>query len=283
MDVKNIRMILSAIKHKSLSKAAEELSYTPSAMSHITDSVEQVLGVRILERSPLGVILTSEGEELYPYLLALADSESKLLQAAHSISKSKENRLRIGAFSSISQNVLPEIIGSFRAEYPNIKISVAVEDNLEKWLESGLADVIFSDELSHGDNVWMPIKADPFVAVVPTDMFVGKRSVSRDELYKQTYISINEKILDSYFELDKFENILNFDSVDNVSVLYMIEQHLGFSVLPSLMVNKRIKGIKSLRLDPPVCRTIGVAYKKNAKLNHATRLFLKYISNKRQQ
>ena len=129
----------------------------------------------------------------------------------------------------------------------------------------------------------MPIKADPFVAVVPTDMFVGKRSVSRDELYKQTYISINEKILDSYFELDKFENILNFDSVDNVSVLYMIEQHLGFSVLPSLMVNKRIKGIKSLRLDPPVCRTIGVAYKKNAKLNHATRLFLKYISNKRQQ
>ena len=84
------------------------------------------------------------------------------------------------------------------------------------------------------------IMNDPFVAVAPSDMFSEKRQVSKEELYGQTYISINEKILDGYFDKSKFTNILEFESVDNVSVLYMIKQGLGFSVLPKLMLNKKI-------------------------------------------
>ncbi len=279
MDTQKIKVLLSAIKHKSLSKAAEEASYTPSAMSHIADSIEHELGVKILVRTPLGISLSKEGEALYEHMVALVEAEKSLLQASHRLAKSKENHLRIGTFSSISQTILPEIISRFRISYPHIKISVAVEDTLQDWLENGLADIIFTDEMSYGNNVWLPIKEDPFVAVVPSGMFKGKKKVGKTDLYGQTYISINEKILDGYFDKDRFLNVLDFESVDNVSVLYMIRQGLGFSVLPRIMMGQRISGVKTLTLEEPISRTIGFAYRKAA-LNHpATKTFVDYLIN----
>ena len=277
MDTQKIRLILSAIEYKSFSKAAEENSYTPSALSHIADSIEDELGVKILERTPLGVSLTREGEELYSYLTAIVDAEKNLMSASHALMRAKENHLRIGTFSSISQNILPEIISQFSIAQPNIKISVSVEDDLYDWLENDLVDIIFADEFSVGDNMWIPILEDPFVAVVPYDLFRGKSKVSKEELYQYTYVSINEQILDSYFDKSRFAGVLDFESVDNVSVMYMIQHGLGFSILPQLMTNKRISGIKTLKLEEPICRTIGFAYKKDVKQTYSTKTFIDYL------
>lgn len=278
MDTHKIRVILSAIEHKSLSKAAEEFSYTPSAMSHIADSIENELGVKILVRTPLGISLSKDGEELYKYLKAVIDAENNLFAQSQAISKSKENHLRIGAFSSISQNLLPEIISSFRLAHPEIRISMSVEDNLEDFIEKNLVDIIFTDEFSYGDNVWLPIKKDPFVAVVASDMMKGKRSVRKEELYEYTYVSTNEKILDSYFDKSRFAGILDFESIDNVSVLNMVKEGLGVSVLPRLMTAKRINGIKIISLEEPVSRTIGFAYKKSVKPTYASKAFIEYLT-----
>jgi DNA-binding transcriptional LysR family regulator len=150
-------------------------------------------------------------------------------------------------------------------------------------LEKDLADVVFTDEYTYGDNLWIPIKEDPFVAVVPSHVLKGKRSVTREELYPYTYISINEKILDSYFDKSRFSNVLNFTSIDNVSVLYMVKEGLGFSVLPSLVTTQRIGGVHMLRLTPPISRTIGFACKKEGKPSYATKIFIEYLTNKNQK
>lgn len=283
MDTQKIKAILSAVEHKSLSKAAEELSYTPSAMSHIADSVEHELGVKILMRTPLGVSFSEEGKELYDYMKALIDAEKALTSAATTLRQSKENRLRIGTFSSISQSILPAIISQFRTVYPNIKISVSVEDSLEDWLSNDLVDIIFADELSFGDNMWIPFLEDPFVAVVPVDMFKGKKKVSKEDLYEHAFVSINEKVLDSYFDKSRFASVLDFESVDNVSVLHMIQHGLGVSVLPKLMMTKKLSGIKTLDLEEPICRTIGFAYKKEAKQTYALKTFIDYMSARETQ
>lgn len=279
METQKIKAILSAIEYKSLSKAAEDLSYTPSALSHIADNLEKELGVKIIIRTPLGISLSEEGKELYDYMVALIEAEKNLISASTAILKSKENHLRIGTFSSISQKLLPEIIREFSNLHPNVHISVAVEDNLQEWLENDMVDIIFTDELSFGsNNVWLPIKKDPFVAVLPSNIVKSNKKISKQELYQYTYISTNDKILDSYFDKNKFKSVLNFNSIDNVSVLYMIEQNLGFSLLPRLMVDKKINGIKILNLEEPISRTIGFSYKKS-KPTYATKTFINYLMN----
>ena len=278
METQKIKAILSALQYGSLSKAAEVISYTPSAMSHIADSLEKELGVKILERSPLGISLTPEGEALYAHMTAMVEAEKRLRTAAEEIVNARENHLRIGAFSSISQHLLPEVIGQFKREHPEIRISLSVDDKLQDWLEKGLADVIFTDEFTYGDNLWVPIKEDPFVAVVPSGILNGKRSVTREELYPYTYISINEQILHSYFDRERFAGVLDFASIDNVSVLYMVKQGLGFSILPSLIAGQRLQGVRTLRLLPSISRTIGFACKKGERLSHATQVFMEYLT-----
>ena len=51
MDTLKIKIVLAAVKHGSLSRAAEEFSYTPSAFSHTLKSFEESLGVSIFKRS----------------------------------------------------------------------------------------------------------------------------------------------------------------------------------------------------------------------------------------
>ncbi len=279
MDTSKIRAILSAVKYKSLSKAAEELSYTPSAMSHIADALERELGIKLLERTPLGVELSKDGQELYPKLVSLLNAEAEILRAAHVISESKSNHLRIGTFSSISQNMLPEILRGFRALHPDISISIAVEDSLQDWTQRGLADVIFTDDLNYGENTWVPIKEDPFVAIAPTHLVKGRRSITREELYSYTYIDVNEYALNTYFDKSKFNKVIPFASIDNVSVLYMIQEGLGVSVLPSLMLSQRIKGVSTLKLKPSISRTLGFAYHKDQTLSFAAKTFIGYLKS----
>ena len=245
----------------------------------MADSLEDELGLKIIKRTHTGISLTEEGEYLKEHMIALVEAESSFLNAAKELVKSKENHLRIGTFSSIAQNLLPEIIGRFQKHYPEIKISVSVEDNLHDWLEQNRADIIFTDEYTFGNNVWIPIQEDPFVAVVPSGMLKGKRTVAIEELYDYTYISINEKILESYFDRSKFSSILDFTSIDNNSVLYMVQQGLGFSVLPSLMINKKIEGIRILNLKSPVSRTVGIACQHSSKQSYAAKCFIKHITN----
>ncbi|MBR6681433.1 MAG: LysR family transcriptional regulator [Clostridia bacterium] len=281
MDTQKIKVILSAVKYKSLSKAAEEISYTPSAMSHIADSLENELGVKILERTPLGISLTEEGKELYQYMEALLEAEKNLLQSAKALAKSREYHLRIGSFSSISQNILPEIISQFRKIHPDIRISVSVDDRLLNWLDNNVVDIIFTDDHSMGSNMWIPIKKDPFVAVVRSSEFKGKKYISKEELYGLTYISTNEDVLEGYFDKSRFENVIDYESIDNVSVLYMVQQGLGFSVLPSLMLSQKMKGVKAVGLRPKVSRTIGFAFKKDAKLTYAAKTFIDFLQSGR--
>ena len=65
MDIAKIKVVLLALEKKSFSKAAEELSYTPSALSHIADSLESELGVKILNRTFTGIELTENGKIIY--------------------------------------------------------------------------------------------------------------------------------------------------------------------------------------------------------------------------
>ena len=51
-----------------------------------------------------------------------------------------------------------------------------------------------------------------------------------------------------------FENVIEYESIDNVSVLYMVQQGIGFGVLPSLMLSQKMKGVKAVGLRPKVSR-----------------------------
>ena len=68
MDDGKLRAVLTAVERGSFSKAAAELGYTQSAMTHLVNNLEAELGCTLLNRGSHGVRLSEEGEHLLPYI-----------------------------------------------------------------------------------------------------------------------------------------------------------------------------------------------------------------------
>lgn len=277
METLKIRAILLAQQHKTLSRAAEAFSYTPSALSHMTDALEEELGVPLLVRTRSGVHLTEEGELLREKLQAVLDAEQALRDAATAIGEGKREQLRIGTYSSIANYILPGIVKRFKKENPDVRVSITVADTMRGRLENDRSDVVFADEVALTEHFHEIIMKDPFVAVVPEGMFPGRRAVSCEELYPYSYISTNESILRRYFDENRFAEILRFDSVDDHSVLSMVKEGIGVAVLPSLATRKTERGVRILRLTPSISRSIGFAYHRKTPAVERFAAFMKTV------
>ena len=275
MDVAKIKVLLLAIEKKSFSKAAEELSYTPSALSHIADSLESELGVKILNRTFAGIELTENGKVLFEHLKALVMAEEKLLMEAEKI-KRNDNMLRIGTYSSIAQNLLPQILKKFKQENPMVTTSIKVGNKLTSWLEDDVADVIFTDK-PPANATWLKIMNDPFMAIFPSELMPEKRTVRKEDLYQYPCIMHNEPIVQNYFELQKFKEVISFDSIDESSIFSMVKETIGIAILPQLMLKNKGKFLRTVKLSPEISREIGCAYKKEKVQHSCAMQFIKFI------
>ena len=277
MDVEKIKALLLAVEKKSLSKAAEELSYTPSALSHIVDGIEQELGVKVLNRTFSGVELNENGKILLEKLTAVVDAENDLLLTAKNLNE-QNKELRIGTYSSIAQHLLPEIIKAFREQYPAVKVSIKIGNNLKKWLDDDIADVIFADT-NIPNASWLKIADDPYMVYAPTGILQNKKVTTANDLYNLPYILYNESNLNDYIDLSRFKEIVRYDSVDETSVISMVENGIGVAVLPSLMLKRKNKRAHTVKLTPEISRTLGVCYQNQDSKSPAKTKFIKFIKS----
>ena len=276
MDTTKIKAVLTAAKHGSLSKAAAEFSYTPSALSHLLAAFEQELGVRIFERSSKGVTLSAQGTKLLPKLEAMLNAEKEIFDTVRALIAENGSEVRIAAYSSISRNFLSRFLGSFKKEYPEITLSVRVEDDLAGWLENGKADVIFADNIVLPDRDLVPIATDRYWAVAPEGLLGSKESITREELYDLPHIFTDDEYLQTVFEKSRFRELIYFKSDDDHAVVQMVRAGMGVAVMPELVLQGNMRGVSLLELTPAVTRTLGFAVKKgNTSL--AVAKFVKYV------
>jgi len=259
MDTLKIKTFLLVEKYKSFSKTAEEFSYTPSAISHIADSLEEELGVKLFKRTSHGVEITEAGKALHDKFSAVIEAEERLFEAADGLCKKQETVLKIGTYSSIALYILPEVLQGFKKEYPNVSTSILIDDNMNGWIENGVADVVLSDELVD-TKYWHPLTKDEYVAVVPKSDFADKSEISAEELYQYPFIQSNEKQLDTYLDYSKFKDIIPVKSIEYNSAIYMVKEKLGITILPRICTKSLPQGVKKLKLNPKISRMIGIAY-----------------------
>ena len=229
-------------------------------------------------------IINDETPEVFAYNANWAsyNAEKQLDAVLDTISDHRKNQLRIGTYSSISRGFLSELLQRFRKENPDIKLYISVVDRLDGWLEEEKADVIFADNLVAGDSEWIPLMEDEYSVVTPMGMFRDREVLTREEIYEYPHILIESEYLKDYFDEARFKEIIHLTSEDDLSVINMVSQGLGLTVLSNLLLKDNTDGVSLLRLEPPVSRTIGFAYKKHPGQS-ATALsrFVRYVKAER--
>ena len=276
MDTMKIKAVLAAAKHGSLSKAAQDFSYTPSALSHLLASFEEELGVRLFKRSAKGVALSAHGEALLPKFEEMLLAEKGISDTVTALIAETGSEVRIAAYSSISRNFLSRFLADFKKEHPEIRLSVHVADDLSGWLEEGRADVIFADNNVLSDKELVPIATDRYWAVAPEGLLDGKESITREELYELPHIFTDDEYLQTVFEKSRFRELIYFKSDDDHAVVQMVRAGMGVAVMPELVLQGNMRGVSLLELTPAVTRALGFAVKKGNNSMAVTK-FVKYV------
>lgn len=276
MDLFKIKVFLLAIELGSLSKAAEKLTYTPSALSHMMDSLEEELGVKLSKRTSQGITWTEAGLQLKPKLIKLVELEKEIISEASQICRKDSRILRVGTYDSMAQFVLPGILKKINENNENFKVTIIVNNKPTLLLEKGEVDVAFADKIESSDNFqFIKLIEEEYVVLAPTNLFQDKKSVSKEELYSHPYVKRRDSHLNKYFEGGNFLSVVEFTAEADASFFPLIENGLGVAVVPKMVAKKTSKLLRKLSLKPSLSRELGIFYKENAKKIDAVRTFIK--------
>ncbi len=273
MNVDKITVFVDAVRLGSFHKAADKYFYTPSALTRLADSLEKELGVKLIDRSHGGITLTKEGEVLFPYLEELVRQKQELIQAASALSGARTS-LTVGCYASVSTSLLPEMLLRFQQVEPNIKISVAVGNSVEDMKRRG-AELCLADESESAGKRFLHVQTDEYVAVVKEGCFPAKRVLCKQDFEGSVFLMPeNKKVQQWATEISTEKNDVLAD--DDAVIVSMIKNGLGISVLPYLSVKNHPRGVKLLKITPPLCRHLGVIYED--KLSSAAKKLLRFLS-----
>lgn len=274
-------IIIKASETKSFTRTAEYFQYSQPAISQTIKSVEKELGVALFRRTPQGIFLSEEGKRLLPYMQEIVTGHRRLAECAGEIQRLQSGTIRLGVYLSVSCHWLPVRIRKFKDLYPNIEFELFEEDDatLLNWLQNGRLDLLFASDPKRREFKYQKLFEDPFMVIVPENHFAAdKASITLQELESETFICIEtayNQYLNPLFQSFNISTI-QYQVLDDMAVLALVEQGLGVSVLPRLVANRNPYRIKLVHLKPSLSRYIGMLTRKDDYLPWAVKTFMKF-------
>lgn len=250
----------------SFRKAADILGLTPSAVSHAIAALENELGFSVLNRSKAGVTLTNSGAHLLPYINAVLNSDESLQQAISEFNGLKQGKVRVGSFSSVCTNWMPDIIKSFRKEYPDILIEVfqGTYDDVAYWIKNGIVDFGFLSLSSAEDLPIEPLYRDPLLCVVPKGMPVVTEdgAIDIEQMRNHQFVTQRESTdadIQNFLKENSLEIQSNYHVVDDLSTIAMVAHGFGICIMPEMVMNDIPYEVDCYPVRPEANRIIGIA------------------------
>ena len=280
MDIKRFQLFVDIAETGNFTRSGERMGYTQSGVSHILKSLEMDMGFPLFTRNKQGVRLTKNAEMILPLVRSLLSRYEILEQTVNNLKGLETGRLVIATYSSIAVNWMPPIIHQFQKVYPGIDISLMEggADDILTWLNEDVADLGFVSHRNMESLEWISLCEDPLVAVLPKDypppdsgMFPIKEFDG-----KCFIISAMGTDYDIHYALETSEvkPDMRFSATDDHTIIAMVANKLGVSILPQLMIRNYENQVSSYLLEPYYFRDLGIAVKSKINMSPAAAKFL---------
>lgn len=248
MLLSQIEAFLTVAERRSVSAAAAVLYVTQPALTTRIKKLERELGIDLFVRTGRGMRLTAEGRAFRPHAQRALQSLAAGRELLRELREGRVGELVVGAAPAISTYVLPLVLRSFQASFPNVHLIVRTGHS-EEVLELVLREQVqigLVRELPHAAVTSTPLYEDEIVLVVhPGHRFAGERTIPVDELGAERLILFDRT--SSYFVLTSAffrdagvvpRGVMELDNVD--ATKKMVEHGLGIAFLPYTAVRDEL-------------------------------------------
>ncbi|MDR0271499.1 LysR family transcriptional regulator [Paenibacillus sp.] len=220
MNIERLEYLVEAAKTGSMSKAAQNLHVTISAISQSISSIEEEWGVTLLKRSRAGAVPTVEGEAIIKKAVELLQKYDELKKVAQGHSDTIEGRLRVATIPG-PMFLLEKAVLDFKKQHSQVKVEIAeqgsqdiIDDVLNDKCDLGII-ILFKNRLvKHlGLNFERLLKVRMVAATSLHSPLAFQKTITPEELIKQPVVLYNDDYVKWF--MDEFQK-----KYGNVDILY---------------------------------------------------------------
>ncbi len=266
MNIKQMHYFVAVAEELHFGRAAERLDMAQPPLSRQIKQIEEDIGAQLFNRGRNAISLTQAGARLYKRLQTiLADIDDTLLEVKR-LGQGAEGRLRIGFVGSSTYGLVPNIIKSFRKNYPHVNLSLIPMNNanLHRALIRREVDVaITRPALRDVEFISRDLSQEPLVAAVPDALPLERSNgISGAEIAAQNVILYPEFPRPSYadfvlqnFETQGIELPKRVFTMDLQTALSLVSIGEGVCIVPASVANAQRNGIRFLSINLPLDKT----------------------------
>ena len=129
-SIAEMSAFVAIAERASFARAATQLGVSRSSLSESLRTLEERLGVRLLNRTTRSVALTEAGERLLVQLRPLLDNFDAALESVNSFRDSPAGHVRITVPRPAVRTIIAPILSRFLSAYPAVTLEVAIDSNL---------------------------------------------------------------------------------------------------------------------------------------------------------
>jgi DNA-binding transcriptional LysR family regulator len=258
LELRHLATLDAIARHRSFNRAADELGYTPSAVSQQVVAIERVVGARVFERSrgPAPIGLTEPGRVLLGHARAVLARLEAAATDVDALTQGAAGELRVGTYQSIAARLLPSLLAEFRTAWPRIELTLhesGSHDELDGKVERGVLDLAFTVAYEEGDGVttYVPLLSDPYVLVLEQGSPLGEPTL--EDLGKLDLVAYREcranAVVERHLRAHGVEPRVVLRAEDNALLRRLAATGIGAAILPALALDSSLDGIELRRLD----------------------------------
>ena len=289
MDLETLKLFRDIADSESFTRAAKLNAISQSAASQQMQHLEDLLGIRLIERRKRPLALTPAGEV---YLRAARDMLRRYEELQTSLESFKDQisgPVRVASIYSIGLYNMARHTREFMLLYPQAQV------HLDYLRTDAVYDAVLEDKADIGllsyptpgkDLKIIPWRREQMIVAVNREHpLAGESHVEAAQLEGQPFVAFDDdlyirKVIDRYLKENRVSvrPVMQFDNIANIKEAVGIGE--GISILPEPTVRQDVS-LGRLRAIPlngaELVRTIGIIHRRRKKLSPAAVRFLELL------
>lgn len=284
MDERDIRIFQQLMESKNITKTAQDLYMTQSAVTKRLHKLEEELGAPLFIRTVKGLIPTASADSIAQEMDKLSASLLRIKSLSQFAQGHIAGHLKVGVSVNFARYTLPPLLKQYMTYYPDVQIAVTTGQSLELFqkLQAGQLSLA----VLRGTFAWSG--ASRLLTREKVYAVTSRENEGRDFSHLPYIHRTSDKPFTARIQRWKTEQHIQEDAysiqVNDISAcLAMIAAGIGWSILPEICLSRE-DGLWKMPLQfndsTPFTRTTTVYYQEDYALLPQVKLFLDRLESR---
>jgi LysR family hydrogen peroxide-inducible transcriptional activator len=269
LSLRDLEYMVAVADHQHFGKAAEACHVSQPALSSQVAKLENLLGVKLFERSNRRVAITSDGQRVTKQARIVLEEAAKIPLLAAPVAEPLSGLLRLGAIATVGPYLMPHLIPKLRKHFPKIQLLLreGLTVNLLTELRAGSLDAVIATPTSDKEGLTaFDLFWEPFVLAAPRHHRLAERtSVHATDLRSEEMVlledghCLRQQMVD-VCPPNRRGNFKEFHATSLETLRHLVASGFGCTLIPQLALKSSHGLQKLIQYRPftgkPVGRTI---------------------------